>query len=73
MKTKTLKAVGEIVILNTLPPQIDYVRPYIYKAEKAQLYINSLPKNEQDIANKVIEKQISEYYDSGAAYYDSLL
>jgi hypothetical protein len=65
-------AIGHIVTLETLPHQIDYTKPYQIKANQAQQFINSLPKEEQEIANKEIIKQLDEYNDSGAAFYDSL-
>lgn len=65
-------AIEHIITLETLPHQIDYTLPFRVKAQQAQEFINSLPMEEKDKANKEIEKRVSVYFESGAAYYDSL-
>ena len=59
------KSIKAIVTYSTLPPQIDYRKPYKIKAEKAQEYLESLPNGEQYI--KQAEDQIEDYYNSGYA------
>ena len=59
------KSIKAIVRYNTLPPQIDYRKPYRIEAEKAQEYLESLPNGEQYI--KQAEDQIEDYYNSGYA------
>ena len=71
-KLQTEEAIDHIMTLETLPPQIDYIKPYRIKANEAQQFINSLSKEEQDAANKEIEKKVYAYNDSGAAQYDKL-
>ena len=63
------KSIKAIVTYNTLPPQIDYRKPYKIKAEKAQEYLESLPNGEQYI--KQAEDQIEDYYNSGYAELDA--
>jgi hypothetical protein len=67
MKHVIEKSIKAIVTYNTLPPQIDYRKPYKIKAEKAEKYLESLPNGKQYI--KQAEDQIQDYYDSG---YDEL-
>jgi len=68
---KIKQAIKDIVTYSTLPPQIDYVRPYLIKYHKAEEYLRSLPYGEKyiDIANKQIDAYYSE---TGAGQYDSL-
>jgi hypothetical protein len=63
------KSIKAIVTYSTLPPQIDYRKPYKIKAEKAQEYLESLPNGEQYI--KQAEDQIEDYYNSGYAELDA--
>jgi hypothetical protein len=63
-------AIGDIVHLETLPPQIDYTLPYQIKSEKAYQFLVNLPDGEKYINEA--QKKIDDYYDSGSAYYDSL-
>jgi hypothetical protein len=68
---KIKQAIEDIVTYATLPPQIDYVKPYMIKSDKAEEYLKSLHYGEKyiDIANKQIE---SYYSETGAWQYDSL-
>ena len=68
----TQEAISDIVTLGTLPPQIDYVRPYKVKAEKAEEFIDALPELEKDLAYQDIDNQIKSYYDSPMCYLDKL-
>ena len=71
MKTKEI--ISAIVAYHTLPPQIDYTFSWKIKADKAQKFLNQLPKKEQDTINAEIENKISKYYGpDGAAQYDAL-
>jgi len=66
------EAIKDIVIFNTLPPQIDYVKPWQIKFNNAVKFLESLPKDKSKIAFKEIDDQILEYYNSDIARYDSL-
>lgn len=56
------KAIRAIVNYATLPPQIDYCKPWKQKSMYAEEYLESLPKRLQEIAYQEIEKQIAAYY-----------
>ena len=49
------KAIDDYITFYTLPPQIDYTRPYKIKADKAEAYLRSLPDGQKYI---VTGKQI---------------
>jgi len=67
------EAIRAIVTYETLPPQIDYTKPWEYKARKAQEHIDRQPFNIRAAINSQIRKQITEYYgENGAAQYDKL-
>ena len=68
----TQDAIQAIVTYNTLPPQIDFTLPYQSKAIEAEKLLDTLSYAEYDIAQAEILKQINDYFESGAAYYDSL-
>ena len=61
-KTKITKAINEIVTYNTLPSQIDYQVPYQIKAMEAEEFLHSLTAKECANAEKIVEKQINDYY-----------
>lgn len=63
-------AIDDIVTYATLPPQIDYTLPYKIKYDKAIKFLESLKDGKRYM--KIAEKRINAYYESGAAYYDSL-
>lgn len=63
-------AIDAIVTYQTLPSQIDYVHPYKVKAEKALKYLESQPDLEGALSE--VNEKVGEYYDSPAAYLDSL-
>lgn len=64
------QAISAIVTFHTLPPQIDYTTPFAYKAEQAEKYLRKLKLGDQHL--ETATKQIEEYYNSDAPYYDSL-
>jgi hypothetical protein len=68
----TQDAIQAIVTYNTLPPQIDFTLPYQRKAIEAEKFLDTLSYAENDIAQAEIMKQIHDYFESGATYYDSL-
>lgn len=68
----TKQAISAIVTYNTLPPQIDFTLPWQLKSTEAEHFLNTLPGDEINKANAEIKKQIEAYYESGAAYYNSL-
>lgn len=59
------EAVAAIIQYNTLPPQIDYTKPYERKAEIASTYLDGLPEKERDEAYEEIEWQTNLYYTPG--------
>ena len=67
---KISEAIDDIVKYATLPPQIDYVKPYAFKSEKAYRYLESLPNGKKYIDRA--HRKIDEYYESDAPHYDSL-
>lgn len=69
----TTQAISIIVSMNTLPPQIDCIshREKIMLAS-AEEFIVQLPPEKMAIAIETITQRINEYFESGAAYYDSL-
>jgi hypothetical protein len=68
----TAKAIDAVVTLNTLPPQIDYKLPYLRKASAAQKWIELRPWGVREQILSEIRRRTNAYYDSRAAYYDSL-
>lgn len=67
-----MKAIACIVDYETLPPQIDYTVPWQIKAREAEEYLRKLTPKSQDRIFRSIAHQVNKYYNSGAAYYDSL-
>jgi hypothetical protein len=77
LKKQIKNAISDIVLYETLPPQIDYTKPYKIKHDKGIYFINKLHPKLKNVIEKQIEKQIDAYYtpsDNGlsAAYCDSL-
>lgn len=63
--------IGDIVTYNTLPPQIDYTRPYRIKAQIAEDHLKAMGtigEMAMDTANAEIEA----YHESGAAELDAM-
>lgn len=54
------KAIQDIVTYNTLPSQIDYRLPYRIKAQKAELFLQTLPNGSDYLAIAV--KETDAYY-----------
>jgi len=65
------EAISAIVTYNTLPPQIDYTRPYARKAEEAERFLDTLPEKTRQGTLTVIDIKINDYFDSGAAELDA--
>ena len=64
-----LQAIDDIVTANTLPPQIDYARPWVIKARAAEELIKTYPKPTQRAIQEVISAEMDDYAE--AAFYDS--
>lgn len=62
LKQKVENAINDIVFLLTLPPQIDYVEPYVRKAEQANLLLASLPKGLNILYHERIQARVDEYF-----------
>jgi hypothetical protein len=70
MKTITTKeAIEAIITYNTLPSQIDYKVPWKIKAIEAEKYLDTLPIDEYNEANKEIKKAIDNYYTPNESGY----
>lgn len=72
---KIKNAINDIVHYRTLPPQIDYTKPYKIKADKAEEFLMSLPDGEKYMEQ--VNKEVDVYYDEdeygkSPSYYDSL-
>ena len=63
------KLIDDIVTFRTLPPQIDYTRPYKIKAEAALEKLKKLPNYKQYL--KIIDDEVSEYYNSDISDLDA--
>jgi len=67
------EAIEHIYFINTLPPQIDYIQPkWTQEEQEAIAFIETLPEEQQEQVNLIIHMRINDYYESGAAYYNSL-
>lgn len=67
----TKQAIDDIVSFHTLPPQIDYARPYSHKANQAEDFLNTLPEPDRTNAFEEANRRVTEYHDSPAAELDS--
>lgn len=60
----TLSAIDIIYRLETLPPQIDYIRPSeLQKKYEAEAFLDKLTPKIRDKAYKVLSNRINRYYE----------
>ena len=61
----TSEAIEAIILYETLPPQIDYTKPYWDKAVKAGEFLDALPELDRDEAYEEIRSQVELYNTPG--------
>lgn len=71
LKNQINEAIQKVISYETLPPQIDYTRPYLLKSTSSRLFIATLPEDLRMYALQKIENYVTDYFESGYAELDA--